>query len=1547
MSIRTRAALVASLVAVLVLPAVPVGASSAAAASAQAPVVSHLQTDSLNAPLGVDGSTPRLSWQVDAPRRGMSQSRYAIHVASTPARLTAPDVWNSDTVASTQSVDVLYGGPALTSHTQYYWSVKVWDDAGVESAWSPASSFETGLLSAGDWTSDWIGANSATGPEWTDYTVKLDFTLKKDAFGVFFRSTSGLGYMWQINEETAGRPLFRPHVRLPGGGYALLGEVPLNVDLAQRHTLAISVVGTTITTTIDGAQIDQRTRTDYNAPGVVGLRTSGAENAIIHSFSVVNTAGRTLVDTAFPAGDDTFDGGAILAGGGLQISGGDIWLTGKNTPVLRKDLQVPSTKEISNARIYAAAQGVYELRLNGQKVGDQELAPGWTDYTKRIQDQTYDVTALLKPGANTLGAELTNGWFAGNVAMFGGNKYGTATSLIAQLRISYTDGSSDVIGTDSSWKSAPGPIKTADLLNGENYDARRATAIAGWDKPGFDDTGWDPTVVRTSATSRLEPQTDQPVRVTGERAATALSSPTPQTYLYDLGQNMVGKARFTLTGTPGQKVKFRYGEVLNPDGSLYTANLRGAKATDYYTFASSSPETYAPTFTFHGFRYIEITGLDSAPPASAVTGVVMGTDGAPTSSFETSSALVNQLHSNIVWGQRGNFLSIPTDTPARDERMGWTGDINVFARTAVYNMDSQAFLSKWLQDLRDTQRSDGAYASVAPVVPATFDGGYGNAGWADAGVNVPWTLWQAYGDTKVIKDNYASMSKYVDYLVATSTGLIRGGGDYGDWLNLDDPTPGDLIGTSFIAKDSRQLSQMAAAIGDTAGAAKYQKLYDDVRQAFATKFVAADGTVSGDSQTAYILAITSDLVPASQLKAAGEHFANTITRKNTHLSTGFLGVDGLLPVLSKIGRTDLAYALLQNTDYPSWGYEIAKGATTVWERWNSIGVDGKFGDVGMNSFNHYAYGAVGQWMYSTLAGVSALEPGYKSSLIAPEPGSGITFASYSHDTRYGRITSSWKQAQTGLSLSVVVPGNTTAEVRLPADNVYAIAEGGKALADVEGIRSVVDDGQTVTVTVGSGHYDFLVDPRRSAVGVAFEGVDQLSTSAATLADKGQISQQQGGHLGDAATDVNADLRRAIDALGTTGAAAANHVAHALRTALALGSWISAEISDPAARTSLQASNDSVVSALSEAIRTITGLTASVTVGPGVHLAGQDVPVVVTVTNTGGQNRPGAVVELTAPSGWQVKADGGAHAVPARGSADFPFTVTVPDTAILGPTALLALTTFTVDAVPVQFPAAGSLAVASPLTIISAGSDPVSGEPGALATVKVVVHNQSARAVVGHLSVGGPDGWALPQPSADVTIQGGQDAVLSAPVRIPLEGNAAPVELTAVVADAHQTLASTVVPFTFTQTLTPTDAIDYADLGDAAAETAHKVTAAPSSGTSVEAGRTRRYSGMFVPGSWFEFDLGITAGKPFLMRVVETYDGPQVKDYTLLVNGKAVHHRLISHQTAGGLETFQFLVDDPTLLDASTVRVRAQFNDTAAGYDPSIADVWSLPVPSQP
>ncbi|WP_433013522.1 family 78 glycoside hydrolase catalytic domain [Kribbella sp. CA-294648] len=1306
MSLRSRFGCLLAAV-LLLTPLLPATAAPSATTK-----IANLRTNSLTNPLGIAAGTPRLSWQLDSNRRCTTQTQYEIHVASTAAKTSQPDVWNSGVVTSDRSVDILYAGPALTPYTQYFWTVRVWDDTGTASAWAPVATFETAALQPQDWRGDWIGADSQPGAEWTDYTLDADVTLAKDALGVFFRGRAGNGYMWQLNQENDSRPLLRPHVKLPSG-YTLLGEIPLNVNLKQRHHLRITVSGQTITTWIDGTQVDRRDRADHNAPGLVGFRTHGAEAGVVHTLRVTNSAGRILVDTAFPSGDQTFPDGSLLPAGGLQLKGTtDLWLPGKAIPVFRKNISLPRAKTVARARMHAAAQGIYELSLNGRKVGDHQLAPGWTDYTRRIQSQSYDVTRLLSKGANTIGAELAGGWFAGNLAMFGSNKYGSETALSAQLRVTYTDGSTDAFGTDSTWETAPGAVRAADLLNGETYDARRTP------------TEWEPVQIRPSATAKLVPQTDQPVRITEELEATAIPSPTPGVYLYDLGQNMVGVARLRLTGTPGQTVKIRYGEVLNPDGTLYTDNLRSAKATDRYTFATSGPETYQPRFTFHGFRYVEVSGLPTAPPASAITGVVMGTDGAEVSRFVTNSPLVNKLHSNIVWGQRGNFLSIPTDTPARDERMGWTGDINVFARTAVYNLDSQAFLTKWLQDLRDSQAANGAYASVAPTVPNSFDGGLGNAGWADAGVNVPWTLWQAYGDTAIITQHYDSMRRYVDYLVATSDGLIRGGGDYGDWLNLDDPTPGDLIGTSFIAKGARQLSQMAAAIGNQADAAKYQKLYEDTRTVFASRFVLPDGRVGTDSQTGYILAFTSDLIPPAKVTAAGQHFANTIIRRDTHLSTGFLGVDGLLPVLTKIGRTDLAYKLLQNTSYPSWGYEIGKGATTIWERWNSINPDGTFNDVGMNSFNHYAYGAVGEWMYRTLAGVSAAEPGYRKALIAPTPGNGIDSSDFRHQTPYGEIASRWKgSAEYGLTLDVTVPANTTAIVRLPALNPAMIKESGKPLAGADHVGDVVDEGSTVSMTVASGTYHFVVGP-------------------------------------------------------------------------------------------------------------------------------------------------------------------------------------------------------------------------APVSFATVAVTPSSGEPGTTTTATAVVKNRSSSAVTGTLEVAVPEGWAAPKPST-VTLAPGARSTVNVRVPIPLTVNAGPVSFTAKFSDTRGELATAPLGFTVTQSLEPPNAIDYVDLGEPASEKAHGLTAAPSSGTNVESGRTRRYAGINVPGAWFEFDLAITAGQPFVMRLVETYDRAQVKDYEILVNGKVVTRRAMS-RSGGGLETYQFVIDDPALLNGPTARVRIQHNATATGYDPSIADVWSLP-----
>jgi len=1517
-------------------------------ADAAAPSVSHLLTNSLQDPLGIGGDAPRLSWQLQADRRGVTQSAYEVHVATSEAGLASPDVWDSGTVESGTSVDVVYDGPALQSQQPYVWSVKVWDDAGRASDWSEPGKFETGILDAGEWQADWIGApeRDLVGPEWTDYTIDFTASDISGALGVYFRGRDeSNAYMWQISESARA---LRPHVK-SDGGYSVLPATsfPAGFDFSALHRYRVTVAGTSIRTWVDDVLLDSRTDGTYTGPGVMGFRTSGAETGLVHDVTVTSADGEVLVDTDFPRGDRTFSAGTVTDGGLLvDANGPEAWLAiPDEVPLLRTDFDA-ADKEVTRARVYASAQGVYEFQLNGERVGDHELAPGWTDYNKRVQYQTYDVTDQIRAGANAFGAQLSHGWYSGRVAMFGQDIYGDRDSLIAQVRIDYSDGTSQVVTTDDSWRTAPGPITSADLLDGESYDARRAATIGDWAEPGYDAGSWQQVDVLPGATDKLEPQDDQPVRVTQELDATRLESPDPNAYIYDLGQNMVGKGRFTLSGSPGDTVRIRYAEVLNPDGSIYTANLRSAKATDYYTFATDGPETYEPTFTFHGFRYVEITGLDEAPPASAVTGVVMGTDGDLVSELTTSSPLVNQLHSNIVWGMRGNFLSIPTDCPQRDERMGWTGDINVFARTAVYNMDSQAFLNKWLQDLRDTQNAEGAFPGVAPIIPGRFDGGYGPAGWADAGVNVPWTLWQAYGDTDVIDENYAAMKKYVDYLAADSTGYIRSTGGYLDWLNLDDPTPADVLDTAFVAKSTRQFAQMAAAVGRDGDAATYMDRYRAIRQAYQDAFIAADGTVKGDSQTAYILTITNDLVPADKQEEVADQFVETIERRDWHLSTGFLGVDGLLPALTEIGRTDIAYRLLQNEDYPSWGYEIGWGATTIWERWNSIMPDGSFGDVGMNSFNHYAYGAVGQWMYSTLAGVSALEPGYRKILIAPQPGEGITFANYGYDTRYGRITSSWKQADAGLTLDVTVPGNTTATVRMPAASRWAVTEGGVPAEQAEAVRFVKMDKGVAVYEIGSGSYAFATDAVLGEIGEAGAEVASLVALVDELAARGELGVPTQLHLQAQLAKLGREVADAQQSRLASGGAVATaaDVHRALATAATLDRWVTEQADRgriaPAVADQLTEPLRAVDERLSAASTALVGMVARLVVPLGEHLPGDVLRVQVVVVATGDESLSAVTSVLEAPTGWTVTPVGPrATTVPAGGSVTHEYDVRVPVAQAAGSSSLSGTVSYRYHEGTSTLPISGSVVVVPAVVVESVTTDPAEAQPGDAVAIRATLRNRSDSVATGTMAFESPDGWTMPSAASfEVPASGTTEVVGSVDVPLEVTEGAAPISVSVGDTTEERGTASLAVVFVNP----PAVVTDHVDLGDASSEQAHALRASPASGTNVEAGLTRRYTNSAQPGGWFEMDVEVPTDGRFLLRSVETFDSAQLKTYDVLVDGEVVYERRYQRTAGGqGSLSYQFLVDEPALSADGVVTVR--FQDVGADYDPSIADLWVIPI----
>ena len=745
------------------------------------------------------------------------------------------------------------------------------------------------------------------------------------------------------------------------------------------------------------------------------------------------------------------------------------------SPYLRKEF--PLQKPVRRARLHATARGVYELYVNGNRVGDDVLAPGWTDYDRRVQYQTYDVTPLLAEGQNALGAVLGDGWFAGFVGFdpkHRGALYGPRPQLLTQLDVEYEDGTTESLATDGSWRCSTGPILSSDLLMGESYDARRE--MPGWAKPGFDDSEWYRVEPEEIAETNLLAQPDEGIRVTEELEAKAVTEPEDGRYVFDLGRNMVGWVRLKVEGEAGTKVTLRHAEALNPDGMVYTTNLRSARATDSYVLGGEGEEVYEPRFTFHGFRYVEVTGYPGEPSPGAITGRVVHSATPPAGSFECSSPMVNKLQENIVWGQRGNFLSVPTDCPQRDERLGWTGDAQVFVRTAAFNMDVAAFFEKWMVDVQDAQSPEGAFPDVAPLLSGSglIDLRWGAPAWGDAGVIVPWTIYRTYDDTRIVERHYSAMARWMEYLYEANPDLIRKnrmGNNYGDWLSpKGDLTPKELLATAYWAYDAKLMAEMAGATGRDDDAREYRDLNENIKAAFEEAYVAADGRIKGDTQTGYLLALHMELLPEGLRKAAAEHLVRTIEREDWHLTTGFAGVGYLCPVLTEAGYTDVAYRLLENETYPSWGYTVKNGATTIWERWDGWTEENGFQSPNMNSFNHYSLGSVGEWLYRYVAGIDLGEPGYGRIVIRPRPGGSLTHARGAYDSVRGRISSSWRIEDDRFVLQVLIPPNTRATVHVPSTD--DVSEGGRPLDEADGVEFLrAGEGETV-LSVGSGRYEF-------------------------------------------------------------------------------------------------------------------------------------------------------------------------------------------------------------------------------------------------------------------------------------------------------------------------------------------------------------------------------------------------------------------------------------------------------------------------------------------
>ena len=743
--------------------------------------------------------------------------------------------------------------------------------------------------------------------------------------------------------------------------------------------------------------------------------------------------------------------------------------------------QFSINKKITSATLYITAHGMYEVQLNGNKVGDAYLTPGWTSYNKRLQYQVYDVTNMLSNGNNAIGATVGNGWYRGYLAWEDNkNIYGSKLGLLAQLNITYSNGTSETIVTDEKWKSSTGAIKSVEIYHGETYDAREEKK--GWSRAGFNDAGWKGVNLPTVAFNNLVATENEPVKKHETFKAIKLFTTPAGDKVLDFGQNLVGWVVVNVSGNAGDKIVIKHAEVLDKAGNFYTENLRAAKATATYILKGGAPESFESHFTFYGFRYIKIENYPGEIKPENFTAVALYSDMKPTGTFTSSNALINQLQHNIQWGQRGNFLDVPTDCPQRDERLGWTGDAQAFSRTATFNFGVNNFFLKWMKDVAADQGADGKIPFVIPNVLGSGAGG--STGWADVATIIPWNIYLAYGDKKILENQYPSMKAWVKYMTDSSKNdLWNTGFHFGDWLFYRPSDDNDgrsavtdkyLIAQCFYANSVQLLINTAKVLNNTADEAIYKALLKKVKDAFLREYLTPNGRLISGTQTAYVLALNFDMLPENLRTQAAERLAENVKSYGNHLTTGFLGTPYLCHVLTRFGYTDIAFKLLLKEDYPSWLYPVKMGATTIWERWDGQKPDSSFQTPGMNSFNHYAYGAIGDWMYRILVGLDTYEDGvgYKHIKIMPHIGGGFTNAAASLQTYYGTVSSGWKIENDKLLMDIEIPANATATVYVPAANAGTITESGKAVSTLTDVKVSGTENGYVLLQVGSGKYHF-------------------------------------------------------------------------------------------------------------------------------------------------------------------------------------------------------------------------------------------------------------------------------------------------------------------------------------------------------------------------------------------------------------------------------------------------------------------------------------------
>ncbi|SEB91338.1 NPCBM-associated, NEW3 domain of alpha-galactosidase [Nocardioides exalbidus] len=1446
------------------------------AGAAEGVSLADLEVERKAEPVGIDLDHPRFGWVIQSAARGVVQESYRVRVATEAEGLDGDLAWDSGTVQDDRSFDVDYDGPALASTTGYVWDVTVVTNAGTAVA---SSSFRTGFVDEADWDgAAWIGAPPPADPAegWTDYTAEFDFSIQRHAFGALFRANgANNALMWQVS-VVDGVAALRPH-RKVNGGYTLLENknIQAQVSAAQLsqgvHTLSVTVSpgtatdSTRVVTKIDGIQVDDRqvAGTGTLSRGTVGFRSSTNagtnEQFTVHGVRVTRTGdGEKLLATDFSDGNP-FQGGTLVGKELRFTSSAETLLKApdKPAPLLRKEFSV--SKPVAHATYYVAAGGYADVTLNGERISDDTLSPGFTDYDDTVQYVGTDVTDQLAPGDNVLGLELGRGFYG----MLGGNVWNWQSPpwhgeprARGVLALEYADGTTERVVTDDTWTTRGGPRRLDDLYAGERYDARYE--VPGWDTAVYDDADWAAAAEVDAPKGELVNQRQQPIRVTRELEPVSITEPEDGVYVLKFPQVIAGRTRVTAQGPAGSTITVAHAEKLRANGRVNLDNNGGFQLgfqTDTFTLAGTgAAETFEPRFSYQGFQYVEVTGWpgDQAPPLSAFTAEWLHTDAEQTGDFASSSSIMNRTHQAVVNTLYNNIHGIPTDTPMF-EKNGWTGDAAVGAEMFMRNLDTHELFAKWMRDLDETREANGA-----PMVIAPSSGTWGAWGpsqpWHAAYVMIPWWLYQYGGDERVMTELYDNMLAYVDleYGRRQADGLVISN-RLGDWVSPEGSpagghAPGEdqrVEGSAYLYLMLDQMATVAEHLGKTADATRLATRAGVVKDAFNAAYLDGDQySGAGQDGNRYrqvhnVLALAFGLTPDAETEdAVAARLAADVEQRGYHLDTGTLGTKYLLPVLTEHGYADVAVRLAEQTSYPSWGFMLDNGATTMWEHWSTDA----------RSLGHYFLGTVDDWFYQYAAGIRpSQEDGYREVTIAPATTEQMASARATTDTPYGPVTSDWRKRGRNLELHAEVPVGSTATVRLPlgeATTAEEVLEGGTPVADADGVESVAIVDGVAEVVVGSGSYDFQVRPE-------------------------------------------ADPERDV--------------------------WLTlAPLAEPVVR--------------------------------GEHAAGS-----IVVTNWGGVPVTGLTATVDAGD-LEITGDLTVGELAPEASAELTFDAAVPQDARLGDREVEVTLAFTSGGRAYEVTETSTWAEIVAGIAVEGVTGAVTDPRGRLVPVDVTLHNAGTQPQTGQVRATVPDGWPAPPAGPTLTLEPGETRTVTTRVRVAHRVVAGTQAIGARMLQGDQVLASGQGTLAVSLTTPPAGATDHVDFGNNASETAHQVLAGPDSGTSSEAGLTRRYANSQFPGSWYSALVDVPAGQPFGVRMIETFDGARTKELNLYVDDVPVGRYSVT-RTQGGLGwlAHDLLVDAPAALAATAdgkARIKIEFPTDATDYDPSVADLWVVPDPTK-